>query len=610
MKRKNIVLIQTDEMHVDCLGLGRNPNVRTPNLDRLARQGVVFGRAVCNNPICMPSRVSMLSGQYCSTNGQFGFSGRCGSRTPWLQKQLHEHGYVTGAVGKFHCVSLGPEDWMFDRAAPTLSEDRELAVPPGDDYESYCLAHGLGWPTDQSHGGVPFRPLTWDERAPSSADPAASIHIKRACRSDVPVEHSLETWTTDRGMRFLRECGGGERPFFLWLTYDRPHFPTTLPEPWYSRIRPAELILPELPSAEDIATWPPELIEVTLRGGTLLGMGEKAFRFQLATYFTLVEWIDDEIGRFMAELGRLGLDEDTTVVFTSDHGDDAGYQGRYDKWMIHTCSEGITRVPLIIRPAPALGGAHAGAVRTEPVELVDLFPTLCALNGLPSPREVEGRDLTGALLRGEALDAHRPVFCEEYARRMILRDGWRLVFDAMARDGCMLVDLNADPGACVNRYRDPVAAPERLRLKQGLLTFLCDRRWGGFADADVRRVREGLDPDHALLPIVVPQRPGVRIFHRAAVVAANDGISGLIPLYGEPPLLFPLHGNGHRTRADVLPFDAALAESLVDDCLRAMILLNQPIGENAPIPLPDWPEQGAHVHPGLETIRQIRDAAG
>ncbi|MBF0246210.1 MAG: sulfatase-like hydrolase/transferase, partial [Planctomycetes bacterium] len=152
----NILLIQVDQMHASCLSLLGHPVVHTPNLDRLVHEGALFKNATANNPICMPSRVSMLSGQYCSTLQQYGFSGLCDARTPWVQGVLGKAGYRTGAFGKFHTLCIGQEQWGFDVAAPSMPEDNDLARPSGHHYMAYCQNHKVPWPTDQIHGHNPF----------------------------------------------------------------------------------------------------------------------------------------------------------------------------------------------------------------------------------------------------------------------------------------------------------------------------------------------------------------------------------------------------------------------------------------------------------------------
>lgn len=572
--KHNVLLIQVDQMHAGCLSLLGSPNVKTPNLDQLAREGVLFRNATCQSPICLPSRVSMLSGQYPSTNRQFGFSGLCSRSTPWMHMVFREAGYATGAFGKFHVVSTPQERWGFERATPTLSEDEDLARPAGDHYRAYCEKHGIAWRTDQMHAH-PFEDGDDMPVVPKAARPEMHKWEQMACQSDVAVEHSLETWTTNRCLEYLEEQAGGERPFFVWLSYDRPHLPTTLPEPWFSRIRPAEIALPPIPGAEEMATWARSMFELQVKHTSIHHLGERAFRFILATYFTLIEWIDSEVGRVRERLRSLGLDEKTTIVFTADHGDQAGWHGQYDKFF-QVNSEAITKVPLIVRPAPMRGATAVGRQVQEPVELVDVFPTLCGLTGVKAPEGLEGRDLEEAILRGGALEAERAVVCEQYNRRMITRGGWKLVYylDNDTEHG--LFDLRVDPQGYRNVYYDPSLRPQRVVMKEALLRFLLPRVFGPTTEADVAWVKRSLEPKDPHLPLLLRPFEGVHWFGGAAVIFHRYRYL-LLPMWESGYVGFD--GNGKYRKADrSIELEPERVEGLLDlgisECMRHMAQLS------------------------------------
>jgi hypothetical protein len=315
-------------------------------------------------------------------------------------------------------------------------------------------------------------------------------------------------------------------------------------------------------------------------------MGEEDFRFTLATYFTCIEWIDAEIGRVLDTLDRLGAADNTTIVFTADHGDEAGWHGLYDKGR-GLSSEAITRVPLIIRPAPGIKKgqadpdghgsedpchASAGRIVGEPVELVDLMPTLCSIAGTPIPERVEGRDLAGALLHNAPLDPRRPVFCEDYWNRMVTRDRWKLVFDMCHESENVLFDLDGDPQCFENRYHDPACLPRRLELKRVLLGFVMERLYGPYTDADVARIEKGLDDDDPTLsPIILVTPDGVQ-YYRAVAVLNDDTHILVVPFYdGGRMRLFERRGRCryYLTDRDAAPFDPAVADALLDRALKA-----------------------------------------
>ncbi len=576
--RPNILLIQADQWHPRALSALGHPNVKTPNLDRLAAQGALFTDATCNQPLCMPSRISMLSGQYPSTTRILGNSGLTRRDMPWLPAHLKRHGYATAAFGKFHVASVGAEQWGFDIAAPTMPEDNDLARPADNRYECWCKANGVPWPTDQMHCHIPF-----GQQACAGFNRETG-HNHWACARSQPSttsrEDSLETYTTDRCIDYLRAYSRaglqacppeGAQPFFIWLSYDRPHSPTTLPPEFYTDLRPQDIVLPRLPTEEELAELPPVHIESLRRYCGIEIMGEEAFRYTLATYFRLIEWIDSEIGRVMAALEETGLDEQTAIVFTADHGDDAGEQGIYDK-LRQVSSETLTRVPFILRPAPASGEARSPARVDAPVELVDLFPTLCAWAGVQPPETIEGRDLSAVAAGTADADPHRAVFSEMGRRRMVKKDGWRLCFDAQDERENLLFDLNVDPGCYRNRYRDPACRAQRLELKRELTAYLTQRIYGRYVPADVDRIRLGHDPADPTLPLHNCPEHRCLVPYRAAVHIRDGGDLLFVPFYEDRLLLYKDAGQ-YPLPAEAVR-DEARTEELLDKGLRRLYELS------------------------------------
>ncbi len=471
--KHNVLLIEVDQMNAGCLSLLGHPDVRTPRLDDLARQGVLFGQAVCNFPLCLPSRISMLSGLYPSTNGQFGNDGNCDVGIRWLPNVLRDAGYATAAFGKFHVAPIGQGQWGFDVAASSLPEDEAFARPEKNTYRAYCAKKGIPWPTDQIHGHNPFGA---PPPMPPGVEPWMVGERRRACRSAVRAEDGLENWTTNVCLDYLESAVARVEPFFIWLSYDRPHWPTALPANFEGRLNPERLTLRRPPTEEEMKRLPPHAACVQASSDSILQMGEEAFRFVLATYFALIELIDQQIGRVLDKLKELGQDENTTILFLSDHGDENGHHGLLKKQM-QSSSDPLNRVPLMIRVAPALK-CPGNRIVSAPVELVDLYPTLCTLTGVVAPSGLEGRDLTPVLKGEREPDPERPVFSENYHKKTVYLPGWKLVFDALTDKECQLYDLNNDPECYRNLYGEDGLVSQRMRLKQALLTFLSERRGG------------------------------------------------------------------------------------------------------------------------------------
>jgi arylsulfatase A-like enzyme len=393
--------------------------------------------------------------------------------------------------------------------------------------------------------------------------------LKYAHRSDVRCADSLETWTTDQCLAFLDDCARSpsRKPFFAWLTYDRPHSPTTLPAEWYDRIRPEQFQLYPEPTSDDLLAMTPALFHEYARRDSRLALGTANFRFILATYYTLMEFIDSEIGRVMDRLAKLGLDRTTTIVFTSDHGDEAGYRGLYNK-ADGVSSEEICRVPLIIRPAPCLGAAPAAECRCDaPVELVDIYPTLTELAQVAASPGCEGVSLAREIVAREPLDAERAMFCEHLHIRSIAWGGWKLSWAAL-RAECSLFDLRQDPHGMRNLYRsqDQAHAEIRLELKRRLLAFLMRRRHGGYTAADVAWIERAFDPASGQLGLCLCTDLDQVQHFRAGAFVQRGGRQLFVPFYaGRSVTLFP-KGNYHKWPA-ALPFDAQQADELLDAAL-------------------------------------------
>jgi arylsulfatase A-like enzyme len=562
-KPSNVLLIQVDQMNHRCLSAAENTNLRTPALDGLIEQGTWFRQGRCNNPICLPSRVSMLSGMYPTSTKQFGFSGWCDSQTAWLPEVFRQRGCVTGAFGKLHAASIGWTEWPFDVTAPTLPEDQGFASGRDQSYCAYCQDQGVKYPHDQLHGHNPFGPGGY---FPSSSHPGQFWMHRHSCESDVPSEHSLETWTTDRCLDFLRTRGADGKPFLAWLTYDRPHYPTTLPREWHEKALRRALTLPEGVDEDLLMLLPPSVRRDHESGTSLIRLGEERFRFIVATYYTLIEWIDAEIGRVLETLKTAGLDRDTTVVFTSDHGDEAGFRGLYDK-INGVSSEEIVRVPLIIRPAPSLD--CPASVSDSPAELVDLYPTVCELAGLPAPPAAEGvslcpelRSSCGGRLR------ERPQICEENFSRSIVFGDSKLVFDLAASER-QFYDLAKDPFCLINLYGQDAHLPAIAEGKRLLAAFLSTRIFGPYSERDIETVRRKMSAPPDEVGLCISDKTGLDAF-RCAILARNSTHELFIPFYNDEMLLFTCAHDwtdNYRRAWDAEPMDWTAANAVLDEVL-------------------------------------------
>ncbi len=368
-KRPNIVVIYTDQQRWDTLGANGNDRIRTPNLDRMAAEGVKFARSYCTTPLCTPSRVGFFTGRYNHANGSYWNGMYVSPAEPDFAGVLKEAGYRTALIGKDHCFDDERREQAFDylRLASHCAFD-----PPANKVERRI---------NEVRGGKMQVPMADD---PFSPEEDITGHLFRtACD-------------------FVGESR--EDPFFLWLSIADPHPPYMVCEPYASMYDPDDIPPPAWEEGEtDNKPYRQQLIVEWDRYGR--DYPNDDIRRLIAIYWGMVTYIDDEIGRLLDRLAALGLEEDTIVVFTSDHGDYMGDHRMIRKGpYLYDC---LTRVPLLVRWPGQVEPQATDAM----VENIDVMPTLCELAGVPTPESCQGSSFA-PVLRGDA-DTHRDaVFLE------------------------------------------------------------------------------------------------------------------------------------------------------------------------------------------------------
>ncbi len=454
MKKPNVLYIMADQFHADCMShAGRQ--VRTPNLDGLAADGAVFERAYCNNPICAPSRICFVTGQYVHTHGVQGnrtalYPRRNSDTFPAL---FRRSGYRTALTGKAHMPRLWNEEG-FEHLAYTDLIDADPRDPLTNHYFAYLDERGLA---------------NWYEEG--TERPGQDGTLLGTHPADLPYEHSIERFTGDRTLAFLQEGrdAGDERPFLIHMSFQRPHSPIRPAREYFDLYDPAEIELP--PSAVDwferhFAGKPAHMVEM-LRGGRTYPLANDdpmALKTVLAAYYALITCIDMEIGRVVQWLKDHGEYDNTIFVFTADHGDFAGDHGLFHKnFGIY---ESIHRIPFLFR----YPGGQRGVRTREIIESVDLYPSLCELAGLQAPAGVEGRSFL-PILRDGAKGKDEALAEWSWGggtRTNALRtDRYRLVYYNRQAGG-ELYDHQTDPGEIENLWNDPAHADVRRELTERL----------------------------------------------------------------------------------------------------------------------------------------------
>ncbi len=341
----NILLVMTDQQRADSLGCYGGQAVATPHLDRLAAEGVVFDRAYCTNPICTPSRASLMTGHHLPRHGVYRLQDALDPRQVMFPERLRERGYQTALIGKLHAQAGGIE-----------ARQRH----PHDGFDRYELYYGGGAMMDSPLNGY----AEWvRERRP---DVFARLveHEKHA--GPIPLEAHMNTWAAERSEAFLRQRDD-RRPFFLMVSVFDPHNPyDDHPPSAEARVDRSRLGALIPPSPRDTL---PEAVGRERDDnyfGDFAAFGAERIQAMRVGYHAEVGLIDDLVGRLLASLETAGVADETLVLFVSDHGDMLGDHGLMVKGAVWY--DANVRVPAIVRWPGRPGGKRHGG----PIQLNDL----------------------------------------------------------------------------------------------------------------------------------------------------------------------------------------------------------------------------------------------
>jgi arylsulfatase A-like enzyme len=474
MSRKpNILLITADQLRRDALGVFGNRVIRTPHLDDLANNGVVFDQHFTQHPVCTPSRWTIFTGRYPHSHGVWdnGVIYQDGEVT--MARVLRENGYRTGAFGKMH---LSPqllnrasedENWPedgFGFAEKHLTDDRKRGEYLEDlkrrdpSVHQYVLRQG-------------------EEKVREDLMSAAERSFQLAPQlkeNKVPAELHQSSWIADRVIDALR--AGDGKPFFFWCSFVDPHHPFDAPEPYASMYDLASIPLP-VRRENEMLDKPPHFDEMVrgLSPGNekyeLFRVTDRGWQALRANYYGMVSLIDHNVGRILEALRSAGLFEDTIVAFTSDHGELLGDHGLLFKGPFHY--DPLIRVPLVLRWGEAIrGGSRVSGITQH----TDLLPTLLGCCGVSVPRGAQGRSLL-PLIEGDEGAGYEHALVEHncgdwgLSLKTLRSRQWRLTWYGGRRAG-ELYDLCADPNELLNRWPDPAYREARGELEDRLLDRL------------------------------------------------------------------------------------------------------------------------------------------
>ncbi len=488
----NILLITSDQQHYSTLGVV-NDRIRTPALDRLCAEGTRFDRCYCPNPTCTPTRASILTGQYPSQHGAWSLGTKLFEDRPTVGDYLAHAGYASTLVGKAHFQPLASEPGYESlECQPTLRDldfwrgfwgpwygfdHVEIGRMHGN--ESHAGQHYALWMEERGLANWQdfFRP--WPEPKRTDAKGRRREYWEADDRVwDLPEEFHYTRWTGERTRAAIERAVAGERPFFTWASFHDPHPPYICPEPWATMYDAADMLPGALvPGEHDANPMPFRLTQQPdggerfrelyhedhgIHGGHCQVRDAEEIRKDMAVYYGMVSFMDDEIGRTLDCLDRLGVAENTLVVFTTDHGHFLGQHGLVAKGPFHY--EDLLRLPCIVRwPGRTPAGQTSQAIQN----LVDLPVTFLAAAGQDVPGDMTGVDQTGTWSGGEAartwsLTENRHTLTNIHLRTYV-NERYKLTVWRKGEDG-ELFDLEADPGEVDNLWHKPEAQGLKGRL--------------------------------------------------------------------------------------------------------------------------------------------------
>jgi len=458
--RPNVLFILSDQHNAKVLGHAGHPDVQTPNLDRLATEGVRFQNAITQNPICTPSRVCWHSGQYCHNHGYYGLSGPNPRGLPTIYGHFRREGYATAALGKIHC----PEYWLEDDC-DFFHETCGCSIDGRSrDYAEYLAERNLTHLED--HGAL----QEFGKRGGQTVEGRPS---------KVSYEDGQEGWIVRQTIQFMQGCKQNGRPFIAHVSLPKPHQCYTPARQFWDLYDESCLTLP--PNADyEMHGKAPNLRRAARmwRERQWQLFEPKTFEAgrlrKLHVYLGSVSHVDHAVGELLEWIDTSGLAGNTIVIYSSDHGDYACEHGIMEK-APGICSDAITRIPFLWRWPGHIAEGHTA---TGVVETVDMVNTICLLVGIDPMETADGRDITSQL-QGNSQGGDRIGVTEFPWSRSIRKQQWRLVYypPAMFADDHPegfgeLYDLDSDPWEMTNLYFEPRHAGKVRELERDLMDWL------------------------------------------------------------------------------------------------------------------------------------------
>ncbi|MHA2035780.1 MAG: sulfatase family protein [Promethearchaeota archaeon] len=447
-KKPNIILIFPDQHRGDVVGCMGDPVVITPNLDKLASEGVVFTQCFTNSPLCIPARATLMTGTYVSDHGIINNNKEASSLSQSHVRNIRDAGYHTAVIGKTHLyVHGGNSEWNHTNDKIEVLKEwgfddiHEITGPiasirNNSHYTDYLEEKGLlklhrKYLTDY------WVEWTRGETKPWKLPP-----------SPLPSEDQMDSFTGQKAVEWIHNYKG-ENPFYLQICFPGPHDPFDSTQEYRDKYNAEEMPIGILEKPKQPY---PGNIYFVLNWSGLDGMTEAQNQLMKTYYYGKITLIDEWVGKIMGALAEKGLADNTWIIYTSDHGEMLG-----DHMMSHKIVfyEGALRIPLIIRPPGGTSGWHSKGLSDQ----IDVAASLIDIAKAKPLENCDGRSLVPQILAGpddiHAQKGRDVVFSQVLQYTMVRNEQYKLVVRSNNLEPVEFYDLKKDPKEVENKFNDP-----------------------------------------------------------------------------------------------------------------------------------------------------------
>jgi arylsulfatase A-like enzyme len=492
-EKMNVLFIMSDQHRADHLSCAGHKILKTPNLDRLAKDGVRFTNAFCTNPMCMPNRATLLTGYYPNVHGVRSNGMILNEDLPTITQTLVNRGWYTVGIGKFHHQydtapyrikeKKSPEsfrDWVFPNDKVFTPTGKNFPIP----YYHYqevemVLGHGtalaghyMDWLEERSPKHVETMKKRWE-----NLDNTFGPFVE----SDLPVELYPNAYIVEKTINSLERHARGDyddKPFYIHCSFPDPHHPLNPPGRYKDMYKPEDVKLPEnFDDLDNLRKHPFLKDNINVMPGAMLReTNEEEARKFIAYTYGIVSLLDDSIGQVLAAIEKLGYADNTVVIYTSDHADLMGEHGMLFKGP--SPFKGVLQVPMIWK----VPGLTKPAVTDALVSSIDYPKTILHLLGIPErkhPPDMQGYDMTPVLKdpsknirdcllieQDEEVGPKGPLFCR--LRHLITQDYKLTVYEGIKGFGDVF-DRKNDPLELNNLWYNEDFKEKRFELVERLM---------------------------------------------------------------------------------------------------------------------------------------------